>query len=202
MTSTSTYPPDKPPELLPPLLRATAGFLRFGGFFFLGLGGGEACEASAVTAGDDFAACFSSSFCWLKVGMPNHPRADGGSLAAAGGGAGFDAVFGASFLAGLAAGFTGGAAVWLELLSFSAVSAELSAFALVSFAVGAVVAAGGLLDALSCTGVTSAVFGFALLFDGLTLVISQVAMPMPANINTATAPPISTLPMLFGAAAA
>jgi hypothetical protein len=36
----------------------------------------------------------------------------------------------------------------------------------------------------------------------LTLVISQVAMPMPANINTATAPPISTLPMLFGAAAA
>lgn len=80
--------------------------------------------------------------------MPNQPRADGASLAASGGGEGFDAVFGASVLGGFAAGFTGGAAVVFTgssgvfavspALSFlDAVSVELFVAAVASLAGGA-----------------------------------------------------------------
>jgi hypothetical protein len=70
VTSTSTYPPEL---ALGAALRATGVFLRFGGFFFFGLGGAAVSELAVTGAAEcsdevDFGGLFL-----LNDGKPNQP---------------------------------------------------------------------------------------------------------------------------------
>ncbi len=228
MTSTSTYPPLL---ALGAAFRATdAGAVRFFlGFFFFGFDG-DGVSLFAVT-GAVSGALLAAVFL-LNDGKPNQPPdCCGGSFAGFGGALGAEAVASAAFGAGAGFGvdaaFGGGVGfvtgstassealpLVSELVSPSLAvdgneSSELEALSSVGVvdAVGALLlsVAGADVDGVDVAEVAEVLAAGAFLSgeaEGLTLVIIQVAMPMPAKTKTVAAIPAITIPAppFFGAA--